>query len=279
MKSQWQIIAVLAALAAGTAAQAAVVANFTDGFGNTSVDQYDGIPGGGWATSWGRTVGANVSFTKTQMLTANPMNNGGQYMRATVTGTSSVAASTAGYYGRKLSSGADGITTTSPYTVSFDFRAVNMPGTDNFYQLSSNANITQNLSTTSWALRATSDGAWVAVNGDKNGGIASGVVLTNVAFAVDTVYRITVNVDPAAQSWSVNITDGVNTGSANSLGFRTSAKDGGAALMFGAFVPAGGGSYTFDLDNVAVTAVPEAASMVPMLGGLTWALAGLRRAK
>ncbi len=100
-------------------ANADIVANFTGGDGFESVDQYQGIPGDGWATAWQTNTAQSSAGTSLVGFVdeSAPMNNGGKYLSTFPTGGSGVSKGAAAAVHHL-----DNVNILEEHTVSFDLR-------------------------------------------------------------------------------------------------------------------------------------------------------------
>lgn len=263
----------LALSCAATLSQAQIVANFTDGTGTSSVDQYNGIAGSGWATPWGTTdqILPNLSPA---VINSSPVNGGGNYLSVTTTTLNDNA------LGRQF----DGLTPSlTSVSYSFDLRIDSLVGWDaaNDYLTvhANNSLTTYNVSSaSSFIIRAfgaspaagKNANEWLFYNGASNGGgySAANFINSGMAVTAGTTYSFTIINDPTTKKYSVSIFDGVNTVSGSDLGWRASTAS--SALAFNHKVNTAGDSLTYSLDNIVIQAVPEPTSIsLALLSGLS----------
>jgi hypothetical protein len=270
-----------AALCLFTAAssEAAIVANFTDGNGTDTVDQYIGIAGGGWATDWSTNAEGLQGATKTStVVNTNPLNGGGNYLSTTVAGDGgqNSRATVSRTYDNAV------VPLNAAHTISFDIRLdeanlANFTATgdpsDYIQAFAHSANNQGEFSSGgTWLVRAVPNAtgaSWLLYAGNKNG--TGGLVDSGVSFAANTVYRFVISLDPVNREYNVSIN---GTYTSSTLGFRQNTTTANPNLHFGARTSAVGETRTFSLDNVNIAAVPEPS--VAMLGGIGL-LALLRR--
>jgi len=278
-------------------AAAEAIANFTGGNDDTTnVDAFHGIAGDGWTTPWfenqllpsGDTLSATNTVTDT-----NPVDGGGNYLSSTVT-TSVAAGSKVSY--ALLRQFQDGIDRTAPFTIDFTVRIdEDVTGFDAYhdrYSMSDGANdVTGASGDASWqimahgaggsACYADAAGYWTFYDGDSNGtyyGTNPDKLLnTGIALTTGGVYTISVKVDPVAETWDGSISDGVDTFSRSSMGWRTSRNGTTySALVFGTKADAGTTTRQWSIDSIAMIQVPEPATIV-LLGGLLMGVLLARR--
>jgi hypothetical protein len=269
----------LAFSCAVTLSQAQIVANFTDGTGTSSVDQYNGIVGLGWATPWGTTDQLAPNLNPLVLNTA-PINGGGNYLNVTTTTLNDNAV------GRQF----NGLTPSlTPVSFSFDLRIDSLVGWDNANDYltvhANNSLSTYNVSAaSSFIIRAfgaspaagKNANEWLFYNGASNAGgySAANFLNSGMTITAGTTYSFTIINDPATKKYNASIFDGVNTVSASDLGWRSSVAS--TALALNQRVGNSGDSLTYSLDNILIQEAPEPTSIsLALLGGLS--LIALRR--
>jgi len=241
------VFAVLSALSL-SARSATVVANFTDGNTNASIDGYIGKAGSGWLAGWNPIDSSSVlSGTVTG---ASPINQGGNYLSASLAISGTTSNTGMGAMGRKFDRAI--VSSTTPYTVKFDLRPES--------QLTSSSDkILVFGDVSSGYVFSTGTGNTFCIQGVYNSGSPTWLV-TNSGSAVNTgmamtqgsVYGFTVNVDPASRSYTVAIASTGTTYQSGSMAFRASVSDGGNALYLGGIVRNTTGTITYSVDNISI---------------------------
>ena len=247
--------------AMSVAANAAVVANFTDGNGSSLPDQYVGTAGAGWTTAWTST---NSTVLTGNVTNASQLSGGGNYLSLALTqGTGGVT-----YINRTWSN------TAVPYsgslTLSWSFR-LDSPMTSfnaqadvfHFYDgLGGGASflISGFGATTGNAIGQT----WAFYNGNRDGAAWNGnnYVSTGISITTGTVYTFSVSLDPATRSWTGTVSNGTSSYTSSALGFRTSAYSANGTFILGMQESNTSKNLTASFDSLSI--VPE---------GQTWALA------
>lgn len=280
------LVLLFAALPIGLA-RAAIVANFTDGEGTASVDQFTGTAGNGWLGAWSLGTGASGSGT-TRVATvtnANPLNGGDNYLSVTMTtGTNANDNYTAA---RRQFGAFDGVDPTMPHTISFDFRpeAKNEIPNAEFrsrFQMFGSSLLPggDTSASTTW---------WVVAAAGTTGSAPHGVVANNwgfltnpnpavtpapsgmnfvdsgIAMNVNTVYHFEIAVDPVNKSYVASVSDGSSTFTSETLYFRNQdvAAQSASYLAFGARQQntdnEGLATYPFSFDSVSIVPTPTTA--------------------
>jgi hypothetical protein len=277
-------LATLAGFAVATgSSHAAVIANFTDGNGTSSVDQYQGIVGNGWTTAW-QFQGA--TFSSTVVTNTTPVNSGGNYLSTSK--TSNVVPGLAAV-GRRFATtvAGGGVDNTLPVVFSFDLRIDTLTGWDATSDaITLNANNASGTTygasgNSSWIIRAygaTSGGAtasqWAFYNGAADGGgfSSANFVSSGMTVSAGTTYSFTIVSDPDTKKYVTTISNGTTTVTSASMGWRaTSASDG---IGFSSEISATDDNVSWSLDSVSIANIPEPSTA--LLGGLGL-LALLRR--
>lgn len=225
---------------------------FTGGNSSMVVDAYPGMIGGGWQDIWGTVT--NISAISATATNAVPLSAGrGNYLSVTMAATSS--ASSAGGVYRALDTPPSGIDLTQPHRISFDFR----PETVNsavryvlYSRIGSPWHTTDSSNT--WSIQGTATG-WKYNNG--NG--AGGATLTNTTFtslAANQTYHFTVDIYPSTKTWNFKISDGTNTYTSPTAGFRVNSTTDGSYLHFGVTNSStSSNTFNYSVDSIGVTNV------------------------
>ncbi len=273
----------LASFSTGASAQT-IVANFTGGNGNTSVDQYVGIAGDGWSNAWASATSASGGTTGTAALSAtvvntSPLHSGGNYLSLNMTASGDRTQYNAAVYRNYTNYGS--VSVSQPYSITFDIRADSLVGFSaagdfvGFFGGTGTSNFTTN---STWCIRAlggVTSGkpsfTWLAYDGGRDGGsyAAANLVVIGggegLAFSIDTIYSFTIDVDPATGSYDVSVTDGLTTVASSNLGFRSAeAFWAGTRIGFGGQVNSASDSMSLSIDNIAI--IPEPSTAALLLG-------------
>lgn len=207
-------------------AAAQINANFTAGNTSSQADGYVGTAGSGWTSAWTTNKGSATYITFSNTVTAaSPLNSGGNYLSVNVS-NSNTTTDYGGAVARQFDTAV--VDNAQPYQLTFDFRG--------------DANINQNASDTNsqYAIFGSTAGAASVIDANTTWAVAatyaSGSVLwryyngsgtlvsTTVPYVSGSTYRFTVNVDPAAHTYSFSIVSGAITyNSPAGLGFRAVA--------------------------------------------------------
>jgi hypothetical protein len=274
------------AVAASSPASAAIVANFTDGNTTDSVDGYPGKAGDGWTGPWNSSINTASSVAQATLAASvtstNAMGTGGNYLSTRIT---SLAGSGNGRAGlnREFTTFGD-VDPTKPHIVQFsvridgdsngDLSEFNTSNNDRLFFFGAPSGMNEINSNNTWLIGALggSTGGAVAKTfafydnpaGGNNSYDPTRFENTGIAIVVGTVYAFTVNVDPAAGTYSASVTDGTNTyasAAGDPLGFRTTtANPATDTLNFALKLSDTNDQLGFSLDNVSVT-VPEPSAL------------------
>jgi PEP-CTERM putative exosortase interaction domain len=280
-----------AVLGASPLANASIVANFTDGNGNTLVDQYLGVPGLGWTTAWATNISGSNNLApdgfRGTVTNVNPLNGGGNYLSSTLTtgtGTAQGKGAQVRSYGNY-----DGIDLSAPYTVKFSMRldsdlSVLSGPTDYIQAFDLPGGASDFSGNGTWLIRAFgaptgSNGqipahTWMLYDGlysntyNVNQFVSSGVTLVSGA-----VYDFTIDMDPVNLLYRVSINGGAFS---DWLTYRRStAPVGGSAINFGGQI-APNSEMSFSIDNIEIVPEPSTVALV-LLGCGAAGVAAFRR--
>jgi hypothetical protein len=285
--------AVFAAIVAlgGAAVQADIVAEFTDGNGTSSPDQYEGTAGDGWLTPWraGERGFGGLTWNNS-VVSTNPLAGAGNYLSAQAIPDRNFFAD--GLVQRQYGEGGStGVEYASEHTISWRFRVddgadfhADLPGFRDgvaFHDRFSLSPVGGNPRT--W---------WIGTFDEFDSGTPQWayadffqfngwvVTATNVNFVVGDVYEFNVHLDDLAEgTWDGTITnldwdsaDGGNAtfswSDANSGGFGELATIGGFTMdvaLGDLFGSSSGTPVVFSLDSLRITgqaAVPEAPALL-----------------
>lgn len=295
--------ALLTIMAAGSGVLHAqpIIANFTDGNGTASVDQYQGIAGSGWVGGWTTAVGGSGGTTGSPsivptVINTTPMNGGGNYLSSVVTTPSGDRTQWNAAVSRQYTSFGN-VDTSLDHTITFSLRLDSTngfaAGGDVFGAFGGSTASNNFVGTSTWAVRAMGAAigssvpsmTWAAYNGGQDGGLFNSGNLvqvgTGLSLVQGTVYTFTIDVQPSTLSYDVSVTNGVNTVSQTGLGFRSSSAPANPFVSFGSQFSTTSGvltdTLTFSADSVTV--VPEPSTVALLMGGLVGLIALRRRRK
>ena len=204
-----------------------VTANFTDGAGTTSPDQYPGIAGSGWSGAW--TTGAlSAGGITAAIQTSPPLGAGGGHLRVAVASANSDCGIGRAFINGNGTSGVDG---TKPVTFGFSVRLDSansgFTGSGEYLSIHNNTGLVSASGTSTWIIRVVGGASpqWQVYNGNRDGAAFSAARLVNSGMAAvpGTTYQFTVVADPVSRSYSTAISDGAGTVTLENMGFRTSA--------------------------------------------------------
>ena len=256
----------------------AALANFTDGAGTSSVDQYQGIAGNGWSTPWSSATDGTAAGTtfNSSIIDTNPLNGGGNYLSTTLTGVA--AGGSKGAVWRRYDSSA--VDTAQIHTVSFSIRLdsnwASLTNAADYIQAFDRGSSTSNSdfgNPATWLIRAFGEkptgtnsvvaGNWMLYNGNKAGSgyNAANFIDSGVTLVSGNVYDFVISIDPANLEYRVSINGGEFS---EALGFRSDATPG--TLHFGGQVTGASAevpkTLTFSVDSIAVIPEPSVAVLV-----------------
>jgi hypothetical protein len=237
--------------------------------------------GTGWATGWieSENQGEGVANARVDgtVTSTSPLNGGGSYLSVTTL----VSNSETGIR-RNI-----GSMSASPYTLTFDWRYdsdianFNSYGDRIHFGASTGSGFGSSASFT-WIIGVVGGNnggtpynakQWYFYNGsstsdtDQNTFSLDDMHMTGMMLQSGVVYSITVNVDPASQTYSATINNGTTSYSASDLNFRNQGSTNNAAnLIFGGANTGSGHNLNWSIDSINV--VPEPSSgLLAMLAG------------
>ncbi len=267
------LVAACTLLMASPFARAQITANFNDGNGTDSVDQFQGIAGEGWATPWATNTNGASTGTILDGFVDNidPLNGGGNYLSSTL-----IAGTGVGKGVQQRAVDVSSLDILSPYTVSFDIRLDSSMDTftsaTDYLQAFDRPFDSDFGANGDWLIRATGASVngiaahnWMFYNGGQNGGAFNNAnfVDSGVELVAGMVYHFVVDVDPLDLQYTVSI----NGGEASApMGFRTNVSGVSGNLNFGGQLSDAGEAMIYSIDTVAV--IPEPNSVA--LAGTGW---------
>lgn len=198
---------------------------------------------------------------------SNPISGNGNYLSVTNSGSTADGSVTRAF---------DGLSSASAYTLSFSLRLDYIAGWNNntdYVTLSGGSSAAGNpSSTSSFLIRAygntigtASAFRWSFYNGNQDsGGFNANLwVSSTMAVTEGTTYNFLINVNPTARTYSATINDGTTSVNSGTMGFRTSAFDGGSFVQFNMRNDIASDTSIISLDNLAV--VPEPSTFASLL--------------
>lgn len=268
-------------------ASAAIVANFTDGLGTSSVDQFQGTAGGGWLGPWVNGTPSSTTSISYSVVNTTPLSTGrGNYL----IGTNEVAGVGAGQSRNGIYRNYDVASLgAGTATFSWEFRFDSQVGFSDAFNDQIKFMDSDTAGTSLGGSAA--DNTWFmeirggagpnytlrarngAVNADTSNAISLGV---NYAFEVISV--------PSTKSYSFTVTrldtSTVVASGTNFGWYNTTATDHGGffALIPGIRTDNVGDKVSYSLDNVGIV-VPEPSTYALLLGIGICGLVYLRRRK
>ena len=248
-------------LFAGTSAPLSaglVTADFDDGAGTTTVDQYPGIAGSGWSGAW--TTGALPAGGITAALqTTPPLGAGGNHLRVALASTNSDCGIGRTFVNGNGTSGVDG---TKPVTFEFNVRLDSAnsgftSSTGDYLTIHNNTGLVSASATATWIIRVVGGTSpqWQVYNGNRDGaGFNAGLLVNSgMAAVAGTTYSFTVVADPVTRSYSTTISDGATTVTVENMGFRTSATTVGDTLGTFGKKDAAGDTLAYAIDSLEIS--------------------------
>ncbi|MCC5850156.1 MAG: PEP-CTERM sorting domain-containing protein [Verrucomicrobia bacterium] len=298
--SKTAILASIACFAFGTVSADILPLRFDDGNGTSSVDQFAGTGGDGWAGGWVSRNPQTDNMT-TNVVNTNPLTTGGgNYL--SVSGSSGTSGNDNRFYniGRQYND-STGLALDAYHEVSFEFRLDSviegrLSHVNTYFNFMDRpGTVTGDLNDFGgdgrWLIRnypgtagptGTGQANFLLYDGEKDGGgfntdrfVDSGVTLN-----LEDVYRFTILLNPEEGEWQARIQNlTANTDYLSDvLGFRTDATSASGELLFGFRDRSGGVNPTYSFDNVTV-AIPEPGTLVLLgIAGVA-GLIGFRRRK
>ena len=262
----------------GAQASAATVANFTDGNGTASSDQWTGIAGNGWATGWA-SLGAAAG---TGVVSTSPLEGGGNYLQFVDDTT------TAAVFARRQLVNFGEVNLAQPYRLSLSYRFDG--DIAQFTQFADRIGIYGDSSATggtgatnTWSIgvvggntgagggQSAIPGHWYFIdNNGSNAFATTNMFDTGLSLVSGRVYSITVDVNPVAGTYGASINDGVNAPvSASGLTFRNGATGTSASwLHINMSATAATDNSAFSVDNISVVPEPGALGFLLVGAGL-----------
>ena len=247
---------------------------FAGGNGNTSVDQFEGIAGSGWATAWEAHFHSGTSNGVATVEDTSPLVPGdGNYLHLTYdTGASGTALAR---LARQWDTTA--LSLTSKIIISFDIRSdVDISNsTQTFVLFGSSVSASGTSSSDSWKLTA-DGGGWRAYNG------TTGVTFDSGSINAGDTWSITLIVDPVLDTYEASVQNITQSGTVFTLSDLALRNGDDASLSF--LNIHGNASYNltgrgYSIDDVSITNIPEASSSLLIfgVGALLPAVSLLRR--
>lgn len=255
------------------------VLDFSNGNGTSSVDQYEGIAGGGWSSGWSalqNSASSGSTAGSTGVTDTNPLYAGGDnYLKA---GFSTPAGLTGtpqwGYY-RQLDSGA--IDLTQEISYHFYFRPENsLSDADYFIYSRVGSPAVGSDSNATWLIY-NSGTTWRFSNGNGSGGFTT--VDTGITVTAGVVYEFTVISNPVDNTYTANISSSEGDYSSSTLNYRNTSNVEGEYLQYAIRDknPGNADEIYFSVDNIGVTQIPETNATAMLIALLAFVIAYARR--
>lgn len=238
-----------------------IIANFTNGNGTASADQYQGVSGSGWASAWSTPNSSTTvagSVTNTSPLSTSDPN------RLGVTLTTSAASGTGAVSRGYQTTG--NVATNGIHQITYVFRAddlADFSGANDYITMTGdNSAKSGTSSTNTWtilAYGAAAGGLSAMTWGFSDSG--SPMVDTGISLVQGRAYRFVLVLDPAADSYTASITDLTNDDSFTSgtLAFRNTTSNNSSYINIGMKQDTSGDVGKFSIDTVRVTPPPPTA--------------------
>ncbi len=237
--------------------------------------------GTGWSAGWieseNQGMGTGNARADGTITSTSPLNGGGSYLSV----TTAVANAETGIR-RSI-----GSMSASPYTVSFDWRydsnIANFNSYDDRIHFGATASAIHGTNDSfTWIIGVVGGNGttnfsareWYFYNGvsttttSLNVFTSNNMRMTGMMLESDVVYSITVNVDPASQTYSASISNGTTSFSASGLNFRNQGTTNNASnLVLGGSNTGTNHTLNWSIDSISV--VPEPSSgLLAMLSGV-----------
>lgn len=277
-------LAAVALVCVASSAFGATIANFDGGNGTGSVDAFVGTAGDGWLGAWS-SAGSNGSSTSGTVTTSSPLVSGsGNYLSATVNGSSTNSANTQAYTGRVLD--ATAFDYAEPIALSFLFRpdSAFSSGSSQFRIMQNAPGVTSGTGPSNlWTISSgtTATPTW-SFGGLPTSGGTNQLFDSGISVVTGHVYSFSLLLDMTEKSYVGTVTD-LNTSvsfTSNVIFFRNQGSVTNTALEFGALLATGGSttgqSMNFSVDSISVSNIPEPSTTVAFMGigalGMTLAM-------
>ena len=253
------------------------VLDFAGGSGTSSVDQYTGAAGGGWASAWQFSCGAGTTVNQQTVTDVAPLAGGGNYLSLAydASGTGS-SASQHVVVSRQIDAAAINLAEAVRY--SFVIRPDSTVNNANqAVSVASRGSATYAAGATdTWRIDTTGSG-WIIYDGTNSVTVGT-LGASNLA---GTAYGFDIVSDPTTKSWSVTITNLANGQTYESalLGWRSTAAVENEFLAFSSRSSSGTevSGMGFSLDAISVASIPESAAVALLLGVGALGLASVGR--
>lgn len=227
------IMTTISFLSSAAHAQVIVAADFTGGNGTTSVDQFQGIAGGGWSNAWSLTGSGYAGSVES----TTPID--GNYLNIDRPSTSIVA----GALTRSINNSM--LDTANNHVVKFSIRLDTLA-------------TGQTMSIGGYSLGASSSWNWLITGDTARWGVYNNLTIVNttVAPVAGHTYDFTVNTDMAAKQWTMTIQDGASSYTSGTLNFRNTSAVNDERLLF-SMSNANATNLNVSFDKISYSAVPE----------------------
>lgn len=235
-----------------------VSANFDQGTGTSSVDQYPGIAGNGWSGAWtsGNLAAGGVAAS---LQTVPPLGSGGNHLRVSLASTNSDAGIGRAFDNTNGTSGVDG---TKPVTFEFNVRLESTntgftSSANDYVTIHNNTGLVSASGTATWIIRVVGGTSpqWQIYNGNRDGAAYSAARLVNSGMPAvpGTTYSFTIVANPQSRSYTTTISNGASNVTVAGMGFRTAASPLGDT--FGTFGKKDSSAdvLAYSIDSIAIT--------------------------
>lgn len=235
-----------------------------------------GAAGNGWLNGW-RTA-STTTTPPVSIANTSPLGSGGNYLTASLNTNSTGSTLDSLSVARAYDVAGGSLATAASIDVAFDFRVTSSASTMRF-DLFENQVRGTGATGASYNFR-TSGGVWNYFNGVN-------MVATTLTFSVGAVYSFDISINPVASTYSFTISDGTDSVSASSIGFRTAGfatdattgSNGGRWVIFNSIETTNVASQSsvIAIDNLSVSTIPEPASAATLAGAALLGVAATRR--
>ncbi|MFA5687825.1 MAG: hypothetical protein WC959_01535 [Kiritimatiellales bacterium] len=209
-------ILIIGIMIMGGALSAATVANFTEGFGTSSWDQYTGKAGGGWQSAW--VISGEGLFG--QIVSSSELDRGGNYLNGSMNVKEGVKEA---FFAREWDTSA--LKETGIVKISWKWRMDSRSfghGDRICFQEGTSSRSTFNIFAYGTPVNNTAPRQFMFFDGDKKGNFDnSQMVDSGMTMIPGTVYTFTVTLNQRTKTWTAAISDGKKTVESQPLGFRS----------------------------------------------------------
>lgn len=266
--------------------QAAVVADFDAGAGTTMSAEFPGSAGAGWVTGWNPTTRTGQNAADQSLNTSDPIAGAGSLLlESSRMGDYDGSATRSNTY--RQWDGSGGVDPTSPFVVSFVFRVDALEGNNQYgdflqFFLRGSAQTSGNFNSGVGGVRVNGAGVFQVRSGTSNIALDG-----DLAFNLGDLYHYEATIDPTTATWDLILTNltkaesytvedlafGSGYDGVDYVHFGTSIETDPFELFPGTFDDSTTVRNAWTVDSLAMTAVPEPASLALLTaGGLVMSL-------